>query len=109
MTSEYQSYLLTVGGFDMEVKDWGGEDVHLFQKHLQGDLIVIRSRVPGLFHLWHEKRCAHKLTPEQHRMCIQSKAMSKASHSHPGTPVFREETEAHLRKQAYRTDSAAGG
>lgn len=93
----------------MEVKGWGGEDVHLYRKYLHGDLMVIRSPVPGLFHLWHEKRCADALTPEQYRMCIQSKAMSEASHSHLGMLVFREEIEAHLRKQAYRTDSEAGG
>ncbi|XP_074193424.1 chondroitin sulfate N-acetylgalactosaminyltransferase 2 isoform X3 [Rhinolophus sinicus] len=109
MTCQYRSDFLTIGGFDMEVKGWGGEDVHLYRKYLHGDLMVIRSPVPGLFHLWHEKRCADELTPEQYRMCIQSKAMSEASHSHLGMLVFREEIEAHLRKQAYRTDSEAGG
>ncbi|XP_016014107.2 chondroitin sulfate N-acetylgalactosaminyltransferase 2 isoform X3 [Rousettus aegyptiacus] len=109
MTCQYRSDFLTVGGFDMEVKGWGGEDVHLYRKYLHGDLIVIRTPVPGLFHLWHEKRCADELTPEQYRMCIQSKAMNEASHSHLGMLVFREEIETHLRKQAYKTDSEAVG
>lgn len=98
-----------IGGFDLEVKGWGGEDVHLYRKYLHGDLIVIRTPVPGLFHLWHEKHCADELTPEQYRMCIQSKAMNEASHSHLGMLVFREEIETHLRKQAYRTNSEAVG
>lgn len=93
----------------MEVKGWGGEDVHLYRKYLHGDLIVVRTPVPGLFHLWHEKHCADELTPEQYRMCIQSKAMNEASHSHLGMLVFREEIETHLRKQAYRTNSEAAG
>nr|KAF6303602.1 chondroitin sulfate N-acetylgalactosaminyltransferase 2 [Myotis myotis] len=109
MTCQYRSDFLTIGGFDMEVKGWGGEDVHLYRKYLHGDLIVIRTPVPGLFHLWHEKRCADELTPEQYRMCIQSKAMNEASHSHMGMLVFREEIETHLRKQAYRTNSEAVG
>ncbi|XP_032761717.1 chondroitin sulfate N-acetylgalactosaminyltransferase 2 isoform X2 [Rattus rattus] len=109
MTCQYQSDFLSVGGFDMEVKGWGGEDVHLYRKYLHGDLIVIRTPVPGLFHLWHEKHCADELTPEQYRMCIQSKAMNEASHSHLGMMVFREEIEMHLRKQAYRTNSEAAG
>ncbi|XP_036684609.1 chondroitin sulfate N-acetylgalactosaminyltransferase 2 isoform X2 [Balaenoptera musculus] len=109
MTCQYRSDFLTIGGFDMEVKGWGGEDVHLYRKYLHGDLIVIRTPVPGLFHLWHEKRCADELTPEQYRMCIQSKAMNEASHSHLGMLVFREEIEAHLHKQAYRTNSEAVG
>lgn len=94
-----------IGGFDLEVKGWGGEDVHLYRKYLHGELMVIRTPVPGLFHLWHEKHCADELTPEQYRMCIQSKAMNEASHSHLGMLVFRDEIEAHLRKQAYRTNS----
>lgn len=98
-----------IGGFDLEVKGWGGEDVHLYRKYLHGDLIVVRTPVPGLFHLWHEKHCADELTPEQYRMCIQSKAMNEASHSHLGMLVFREEIETHLRKQAYRTNSEAVG
>ncbi|KAK7826315.1 hypothetical protein U0070_021329 [Myodes glareolus] len=109
MTCQYQSDFLNVGGFDLEVKGWGGEDVHLYRKYLHGDLIVIRTPVPGLFHLWHEKHCADELTPEQYRMCIQSKAMNEASHSHLGMMVFREEIEMHLRKQAYRTNSDTAG
>nr|XP_028709201.1 chondroitin sulfate N-acetylgalactosaminyltransferase 2 isoform X5 [Macaca mulatta] len=109
MTCQYRSDFLSIGGFDMEVKGWGGEDVHLYRKYLHGDLIVIRTPVPGLFHLWHEKRCADELPPEQYRMCIQSKAMNEASHSHLGMLVFREEIETHLHKQAYRTNSEAVG
>nr|XP_020657943.1 chondroitin sulfate N-acetylgalactosaminyltransferase 2 isoform X2 [Pogona vitticeps] len=109
MTCQYRTDFLSIGGFDLEVKGWGGEDVHLYRKYLHGDLIVVRTPVPGLFHLWHEKHCADELTPEQYRMCIQSKAMNEASHSHLGMLVFREEIEAHLRKQAYRTNSEAIG
>lgn len=94
-----------LGGFDLEVKGWGVEDVHLYRKYLRSEQIVIRTPVSGLFHLWHEKLCADELTPEQYRMCIQSKAMNEASHSHLGMLVFREEIETHLRKQAYKTQS----
>lgn len=93
------------GGFDLEVKGWGVEDVHLYKKYLRSDMIVIRAPVSSLFHMWHEKQCADELTPEQYRMCIQSKAMNEASHSHLGMLVFRDEIEAHLRKQAFKTQS----
>lgn len=99
------THILAPGGFDLEVKGWGVEDVHLYRKYLRSDLIVIRTPVSSLFHLWHEKQCADELTPEQYRMCIQSKAMNEASHSHLGMLVFREEIEAHLRKQAFKTQS----
>lgn len=100
-----QFYSIPPGGFDLEVKGWGVEDVHLYRKYLRSDLIVTRTPVSSLFHLWHEKQCADELTPEQYRMCIQSKAMNEASHSHLGMLVFREEIEAHLRKQAFKTQS----
>ncbi|XP_071010699.1 chondroitin sulfate N-acetylgalactosaminyltransferase 2 [Oncorhynchus clarkii lewisi] len=103
MTCQYRSDFLNIGGFDLDVKGWGVEDVHLYRKYLRSDLIVTRTPVSGLFHLWHEKQCADELTPEQYRMCIQSKAMNEASHSHLGMLVFREEIENHLRKQAYKT------
>ncbi|KAL4844141.1 hypothetical protein H8958_006909 [Nasalis larvatus] len=64
MTCQYRSDFPTIGGFDMEVKGWGGEDVRLYQKYLHGDLIVIWTPFTGLFHLWHEKRCADELIPE---------------------------------------------
>ncbi|XP_076830403.1 chondroitin sulfate N-acetylgalactosaminyltransferase 2 [Brachyhypopomus gauderio] len=103
MTCQYRSDFLSIGGFDLEVKGWGVEDVHLYRKYLRSELIVTRTPVSGLFHLWHEKLCADELTPEQYRMCIQSKAMNEASHSHLGMLVFREEIENHLRKQAYKS------
>ncbi|XP_010899823.1 chondroitin sulfate N-acetylgalactosaminyltransferase 2 isoform X1 [Esox lucius] len=102
MTCQYRSDFLNIGGFDLEVKGWGVEDVHLYRKYLRSDLIVTRTPVSSLFHLWHEKQCADELTPEQYRMCIQSKAMNEASHSHLGMLVFREEIENHLRKQAFK-------
>ncbi|XP_037540684.1 chondroitin sulfate N-acetylgalactosaminyltransferase 2 [Nematolebias whitei] len=105
MTCQYRSDFLNIGGFDLDVKGWGVEDVHLYRKYLRSDLIVVRTPVSSLFHLWHEKRCADELTPEQYRMCIQSKAMNEASHSHLGMLVFRQEIEAHLHKQAFRTPS----
>lgn len=103
MTCQYRSDFLNIGGFDLEVKGWGVEDVHLYRKYLRSALIVVRTPVSGLFHLWHKKRCADELTPEQYRMCIQSKAMNEASHSHLGMLVFREEIEAHLQKQAFKS------
>ncbi|KAG2462463.1 CGAT2 acetylgalactosaminyltransferase, partial [Polypterus senegalus] len=91
-------------GFDLDVKGWGVEDVHLYRKFLHSELIVVRTPVAGLFHLWHEKLCADELTPDQYRMCMQSKAMNEASHAHLGMLVFREEIESHLlRKQASQT------
>lgn len=61
--------------------------------------MVVRSPARGLFHLWHEKVCPDDLTPEQYKMCIQSKAMNEASHGQLGMLVFRKEIEAYRRKK----------
>lgn len=91
--------LSSSGGFDIDIKGWGGEDVHLYRKYLHSNLLVVRTPARGLFHLWHEKHCADELPPEQYRMCMQSKAMNEASHGQLGMLFFRQEIEAHLRKQ----------
>ncbi|XP_023406825.1 chondroitin sulfate N-acetylgalactosaminyltransferase 1 [Loxodonta africana] len=105
MTCQYRSDFINIGGFDLDIKGWGGEDVHLYRKYLHSNLIVVRTPVRGLFHLWHEKRCVDELTPEQYKMCMQSKAMNEASHGHLGMLVFRHEIEAHLRRQKQKTSS----
>ncbi|XP_062334061.1 chondroitin sulfate N-acetylgalactosaminyltransferase 1 [Osmerus eperlanus] len=105
MTCQYRSDFINIGGFDLDIKGWGGEDVHLYRKYLHSNLLVVRSPSRGLFHLWHEKQCADELAPEQYRMCMQSKAMNEASHGQLGMLLFRQEIEAHLRKQKPRGGS----
>ncbi|XP_058036441.1 chondroitin sulfate N-acetylgalactosaminyltransferase 1 isoform X1 [Ahaetulla prasina] len=99
MTCQFRSDYINIGGFDLDIKGWGGEDVQLYRKYLHSNLMVIRTPVRGLFHLWHEKHCLNELTPEQYKMCIQSKAMNEASHDQLGVLVFQREIEAYRRKQ----------
>ncbi|XP_061554166.1 chondroitin sulfate N-acetylgalactosaminyltransferase 1 [Phycodurus eques] len=99
MTCQYRSDFINIGGFDIDIKGWGGEDVHLYRKYLHSNLLVVRAPSRGLFHLWHEKHCADELAPDQYRMCMQSKAMNEASHGQLGMLFFHRDIDAHLRKQ----------
>lgn len=87
------------GGFDRNIKGWGLEDVHLYRKYLHSKLMVIRSPSRNLFHLWHEKKCADELHPDKYKMCMQTKAMSEASHGHLGELFFKLEIELHSKSQ----------
>ncbi|CAN9513070.1 unnamed protein product [Ophioblennius macclurei] len=99
MACQYRSDFINIGGFDRSIKGWGLEDVHLYRKYLHSKLMVIRTPSRGLFHLWHEKSCADELPPDKYKMCMQTKAMSEASHSQLGELFFRPQIEAHLNSQ----------
>ncbi|KAM3610709.1 uncharacterized protein V6R79_007709 [Siganus canaliculatus] len=96
MTCQYRSDFMNIGGFDRNIKGWGLEDVHLYRKYLHSKLMVIRAPSRGLFHLWHEKNCADELPPDKYKMCMQTKAMSEASHGQLGELFFKRELELHL-------------
>ncbi|XP_057675385.1 chondroitin sulfate N-acetylgalactosaminyltransferase 1 [Corythoichthys intestinalis] len=99
MTCQYRSDFINIGGFDINIKGWGSEDVYLYQKYLHSNLLVVRAPSRNLFHLWHEKHCADNLAPKQYSMCMRSKIMNEASHQQLGLLFFQKDIEAHLRKQ----------
>nr|XP_020476819.1 chondroitin sulfate N-acetylgalactosaminyltransferase 1-like [Monopterus albus] len=99
MTCQYSSDYINIGGFDTNIKGWGGEDVYLYRKYIHSNLLVVRAPTRDMFHLWHEKICADELSPGQYNSCIQSKVMNEASHSQLGMRLFRNEIEAHFNKK----------
>lgn len=87
------------------MKGWGLEDVHLYRKYLHSKLMVIRAPARGLFHLWHEKSCADELPADKYKMCMQTKAMSEASHGQLGALFFKQEVENRLSSQKQKAEA----
>ncbi|XP_065656157.1 chondroitin sulfate N-acetylgalactosaminyltransferase 1 [Hydra vulgaris] len=88
MTCQYRDDFFRVGGFDLSIKGWGGEDVMLYKQYLRTKMTVIRAYDRNLMHIYHAKSCIKTLSDEQFISCLQSKAVSEGSHKQLGMLAF---------------------
>ena len=75
----YNADFMDAGGFDLDIRGWGREDVDLVERLLARNVSVFRAVDPGLVHVFHAKHCDPSLDATQYQMCLGSKAASFAS------------------------------
>ncbi|XP_028399134.1 chondroitin sulfate synthase 1-like [Dendronephthya gigantea] len=69
----YGEDITSVGGFDLNIKGWGLEDVRLYEQFLaSGRYDITRTPDPGLVHLYHVSECSPDLEPNKLRSCRNS-------------------------------------
>ena len=50
----YRDDVISTGGLNVKIREWGYEDIHLFEKFIsRKHYEVIRAADPGLFHIYH--------------------------------------------------------
>lgn len=88
MTCQYRNDFLNVGGFDLSIRGWGGEDTALYKEHLRSKISIIRAYDRSILHIYHPKNCRKTVSDTQFVSCLQSKAVSEGSHKQLGMLAF---------------------
>lgn len=94
----YKSDYNIVGGFDMKIEGWGGEDVDLAKRVLKAKLDILRAPDPALSHRYHDKVCSTDLAPKQFADCISSRNEDLADRTKLAEYVFYLEENCQTKK-----------
>ncbi len=73
MVCMHKSDYVRIGGYNLSIVGWGGEDVKLADKALKSGYDVMRTPDPALSHRYHLKVCPSYLSKGQYTQCIASR------------------------------------
>lgn len=97
MVCIYRSDYFKIGGFDMSIRGWGGEDIKLVDSTIKNKYEVFRAPEPSLSHHFHQKFC-DGLSSWQHESCISSRNQVLASRPALANYVYSLEKKCGVRK-----------
>jgi len=80
----YKSDFDQVGGFNLNIEGWGGEDVDFYQRVIASGLDVMSAVEPSLIHVYHNRGCDVTLSHDQYKMCVGAWAETLGSHLEVG-------------------------
>ncbi|XP_028396232.1 chondroitin sulfate synthase 1-like [Dendronephthya gigantea] len=77
----YSYDVISIGGFNVKIKEWGYEDIHLFEAFISRNKYdIIRAADPGLIHIYHaHSKCDVIKNNIQRLMCTGAMLNSLAS------------------------------
>jgi chondroitin sulfate synthase len=76
----YNGDFINAGGFDLNIRGWGFEDVQLVEAFIARNMSVFRAPDVGLVHVFHETVCdANVLAKRQYKMCLGVRQSTLAS------------------------------
>lgn len=69
----YKSDYEAIGGYDLSIEGWGGEDIELANSTLRNSYEILRAPDPALSHRYHPRTCSEDLSELKHKWCISSR------------------------------------
>lgn len=101
MLCMYKSDYDIVGGYDMTIEGWGGEDVQLMDNMIKYGYEVMRAPDPSLSHRHHQKVCNKRLSRSQYSQCLNSRNEDIADRRRLADYIYYLENKCNLKKKIW--------
>lgn len=90
MCSCYKEDYTSVGGYNLSIHGWGGEDVDIFDKFIAAgkNITVFRTVDPGMVHVYHKRYCDPSLPNVQMVMCQGTRGNAYVSLNNAANMIY---------------------
>lgn len=101
MVCMYKSDYDDVGGYNVNIEGWGGEDIQLVDNVIKSGYEVLRAPEPALSHRHHSKVCSKNLSKIQLEQCISSRNEDIADRRRLADYIFYLENKCNVKKKIW--------